>query len=184
MIDDEIYRGAEREADDTPSVWGRYDRAIVSSGLSKAYGTARPAHRLARRAAVARRRPVGHPRLHDDRARRHQRSPRAHCARARRGAQALLARTRGIIRANYPLVQRWIEQQEGLSHIAPEAGAIVFVRHTHPFRSSELTDRLREEHSVLLVPGDYFDMDGYFRIGFGSRPELPRLGAGARSESS
>jgi DNA-binding transcriptional MocR family regulator len=37
LIDDEIYRGAEREADDTPSVWGRYDRAIVSSGLSKAY---------------------------------------------------------------------------------------------------------------------------------------------------
>ena len=34
----------------------------------------------------------------------------------------LLARTRGIIRANYPLVRRWIEQQDGLSHVAPEAG--------------------------------------------------------------
>jgi len=38
VVDDEIYRGAEREADDTPTVWGLYERAIVSSGLSKAYG--------------------------------------------------------------------------------------------------------------------------------------------------
>ena len=68
-------------------------------------------------------------------------------------------------------MKRWIEKQDGLSHAAPEAGAIVFVRHTHPFRSSELTDRLRDERSVLLVPGDYFDMDGYFRIGFGSAPD-------------
>ena len=36
---------------------------------------------------------------------------------------------------------------------------------------SELTDRLRTERSVLLVPGDHFDMDGYFRIGFGSDPK-------------
>src|SRR4029079_6461549 len=35
----EIYRGAEREADDTPSIWDcGYERAVVSSGLSKAYG--------------------------------------------------------------------------------------------------------------------------------------------------
>ena len=38
VVADEIYRGAERDGDETPSVWGRYDRAIVSSGLSKAYG--------------------------------------------------------------------------------------------------------------------------------------------------
>src|SRR5262249_31159787 len=38
VIADEIYRGAELDARDTPSLWGRYDRAIVTSGLSKAYG--------------------------------------------------------------------------------------------------------------------------------------------------
>src|SRR5260221_7992780 len=75
------------------------------------------------------------------------------------------------IRANYPLVRRWIERHDGLSHIAPEAGAIAFVRHTHPFRSSDLTERPRDERGVLLVPGDYFDTDGYFLIGFGSDPE-------------
>jgi len=170
VVDDEIYRGAEREADDTPTVWGRYERAVVTSGLSKAYGL--PGLRIGW--AVA---PPGLIAdlwsIHDyttiapgginDRLARIALEP------ARRAA--LLARTRGIIRANYPIVRGWIERQDGLSHIAPEAGAIAFVRHTHPFRSSELTERLRAERSVLLVPGDHFDMDGYFRIGFGSDPK-------------
>ena len=38
LLADEIYRGAERDGRETPSVWGRYDRAIVTGGLSKAYG--------------------------------------------------------------------------------------------------------------------------------------------------
>lgn len=169
VVDDEIYRGAEREADDTPTVWGRYERAIVTSGLSKAYGL--PGLRIGW--IVAPQDIVdGTWAIHDyttiapgginDRL--------ARIALAPERRAELLARTRGIIRANYPLVRRWIERQEGLSHIAPEAGAIVFVRHAHPIRSSELTERLRQERSVLVVPGDYFDMDGYLRIGFGSDP--------------
>ena len=170
VVDDEIYRGAEREADDTPSVWGRYDRAVVTSGLSKAYGL--PGLRIGWAVAPA---PLIDAlwSVHDyttiapgginDRLARIALEP------ARRAA--LLARTRAIIRTNYPIVRAWIERQDGLSHIAPEAGAIAFVRHTHPFRSSELTERLRAEKSVLLVPGDHFDMDGYFRIGFGSDPK-------------
>jgi len=169
VVDDEIYRGAERDADDTPTVWGRYERAIVTSGLSKAYGL--PGLRIgwvvAPPALIA-----DLWSIHDyttiapgginDRLARIALDP------ARR--QTLLARTRGIIRANYPLVRLWLERQDGLSHIAPEAGAIVLVRHQHPGPSSQLTERLREERSVLLVPGDFFDMDGYLRIGFGSVP--------------
>ncbi len=169
VVDDEIYRGAEREADDTPTVWGRYDRAIVSSGLSKAYG--RPGLRIGW--------VVAPPALVSDLWSIHDyttiapggindRLARIALDPARR--ETLLARSRGIIRANYPLVRRWLERQEGLTHIAPEAGAIVFVRHQSPGSSSELTERLREERSVLLVPGDFFDMDGYLRIGFGSHP--------------
>lgn len=169
VVDDEIYRGAEREAGDTPSVWGRYDRAIVSSGLSKAYGL--PGLRIGWIVAP--------PSLASDLWSIHDYTTiapggindRLACIAldpARR--DTLLARTRGIIRTNYPLVRRWIEQQDGLSHIAPEAGAIVFVRHDHLGPSSKLTERLRDERSVLIVPGDYCDMDGYLRIGFGSDP--------------
>jgi len=169
VLADEIYRGAEREAADTPTIWGRYERAIVSTGLSKAYGL--PGLRIGWIVAP--------PSLIDEVWAVHDyttiapggindRLARIALEPERRAT--LLARTRGIVRANYPLVRRWIEQQDGLSHIAPEAGAIVFVRHEHPGPSSKLTERLREERSVLIVPGDYFDMDGYLRIGFGSDP--------------
>jgi aspartate/methionine/tyrosine aminotransferase len=170
VIDDEIYRGAERDAEYSPTVWGRYERAVVSSGLSKAYGL--PGLRIgwivAPPALISELWGV-----HDyttiapgginDRVARIALTPEKR--------EILIARTRGIVRANYPLVRRWIERQEGLSHIAPEAGAIVFVKHQHSMRSSELTERLRQERSVLLVPGDFFDMDGYLRIGFGSDPK-------------
>lgn len=169
VVDDEIYRGAEREADDTPTVWGRYERAIVTSGLSKAYGlpglrigwAVAPAEVIADLWSIHDYTTIAPGGIND-------RLARMALEPARRAP--LLARTRGIIRANYPIVKAWIEQQDGLGHIAPEAGAIAFVRHTHPFRSSELTERLRAERSVLLVPGDHFDMNGYFRIGFGSEP--------------
>jgi aspartate/methionine/tyrosine aminotransferase len=170
VISDEIYRGAERVADDTPSIRDQgYERAIVSSGLSKAYGL--PGLRIGWI--------VGPPALIDELWGIHDyttiapggindRLARIALSPDRRAT--LLARTRGIIRANYPLVRKWIERQEGLSHIAPEAGAIVFIRHQHPLRSSDLTERLREERSVLAVPGDFFDTEGYLRIGFGSDP--------------
>jgi aspartate/methionine/tyrosine aminotransferase len=170
VIDDEIYRGAERLADDTATVWNcGYERAIVTSGLSKAYGL--PGLRIGWIVAP--------PDLIADSWGVHDYTtiaPGAVSDRLARIALApnrrpqLLARTRMIIRTNYPLVKRWIDKQEGLSHVPPEAGAIVFVRHAHPFRSSDLAERLRKERSVLVVPGDHFDMDGHLRIGFGTDP--------------
>src|SRR5436190_17812755 len=38
ILSDEIYRGAERDGRETPSMWGRGDRIVITSGLSKAYG--------------------------------------------------------------------------------------------------------------------------------------------------
>src|SRR5204862_8038726 len=38
ILADEVYRGAELDGQETPSFWGRYDRALVCCGLSKAYG--------------------------------------------------------------------------------------------------------------------------------------------------
>jgi len=170
ILSDEIYRGAELDGDETPSLWGRYDRVLVTSGLSKAYGL--PGLRIGW--------VVGPPAtiealwgIHDyttiapgalsDRL--------ARIALAPPRRERLLARTRGMIRANYPLVRKWIEKRAPmLTHVPPQAGAIVFMRYTYPINSTALIDRLREEQSVLVVPGDHFNMDGYLRIGFGSDP--------------
>ena len=171
VISDEIYRGAELDASESATMWGRADRVIVTSGLSKAYGL--PGLRIGwiagPPAAVA-----GFWGVHDyttiapgalnDRLARLALSPE--------GRERLLARTRGIIRANYPVIRSWLEKRAGFSHVPPEAGAIAFVKYSHPINSTALVDRLRTEQSVLVVPGDHFGMDGYLRVGFGSHPEL------------
>ena len=170
ILSDEIYRGAEREAEETPTVWGRSDRAIVTSGLSKAYGlpglrigwVAGPPSLVAALWGVHDYTTIAPGALNDRLAR---------LALDRR--DRLLARTRGIVRANYAAVRRWLDRRpELLWHAPPDAGAIVFVRYRHAVNSTALVERLRDEKSVLVVPGDHFEMDGYLRLGFGSHPAL------------
>ena len=82
VLSDEIYRGAELDGRETPSMWGRHDRVIVTSGLSKAY--ALPGLRIGWvvGAAAARRVVVVVSRLHDHFARGIERRPRSPRARA------------------------------------------------------------------------------------------------------
>ncbi|HYB96142.1 MAG TPA: aminotransferase class I/II-fold pyridoxal phosphate-dependent enzyme, partial [Vicinamibacterales bacterium] len=88
----------------------------------------------------------------------------------------LFERTRGILRRNLPLIETWLSETGGFTWIAPEAGAIIYVRYDHDINSTTLVNRLREEKSVLTVPGDHFGMDGYLRLGFGEPPDYNRAG--------
>jgi len=182
VVSDEIYRGAELDGQETATVWGRYDRAIVTSGLSKAYGL--PGLRIGW--------VVGPPPFIDELWGIHDYTTiapgaindRLACmALAPDRRQRLLARTRAILHANYPILRDWIDRRAPLlSHVPPEAGAIAFVRYHHAVNSTTLIDRLRVDQGVLVVPGDHFEMDGYLRIGFGSDSShlvgsLERIGA-------
>jgi aspartate/methionine/tyrosine aminotransferase len=89
----------------------------------------------------------------------------------------LIERTRGILRTNYPVLEEWLRADfPGFSWIPPEAGAIIYVRYGHAVNSTVLVTRLREEKSVLIVPGDHFGMDGYLRLGFGEPQAYMREG--------
>jgi aspartate/methionine/tyrosine aminotransferase len=172
VVSDEIYRGAELDGVETPTAWGRYERVIVTSGLSKAF--ALPGLRIGWVVAL----PALIEKLwgvHDYTTIApgaiNDRLARVALAPQRRGL--LLVRTRGILRTNYPTLRRWIERRAAsLTHVPPEAGAIAFVRYSHRIGSTRLVERIRDEQSVLVVPGDHFEMDGFLRIGFGCDPEL------------
>ncbi len=167
ILSDEIYRGAELDGCETPSIWGRYERALVTSGLSKAYGL--PGLRIGW--------VVGPPSFVANTWAYHDYTSIAPGAINDRLATAALApvtrarilqRTRGILNANFAALTSWLAARADLfSFVPPEAGAIVYARYHRPIGSSELATRLRVEKGVLLVPGDQFGMDGYFRIGFG-----------------
>jgi aspartate/methionine/tyrosine aminotransferase len=170
VLSDEIYRGAELDDVETASVWGGYERVVVTGGLSKAYGL--PGLRIGW--------VVSTPDLIDQLWGVHDYTtiaPGAISDRLARIALApsrrarLLARTRGIIRTNLPALRKWIDRRGSrLFCVAPEAGAVAFVRYAHAINSTRLIERLRDEMGVLVVPGDHFDMDGYLRIGFGGEP--------------
>ena len=168
VLSDEIYRGAELDSVETPTMWGRHERVIVTSGLSKAYGlpglrigwVAGPTSLVDALWGVHDYTSIAPGAINDCLGR---------IALSHRGQ--ILARTRGIVGANYPLVRKWLEKRAPkITHVAPEAGAILFARYRHTINSTALVERLRREKSVLLVPGDHFDMDGYIRIGFGNHP--------------
>src|SRR5262245_36926203 len=182
VLADEIYRGAELDGRETASLWGRYERAIVTSGLSKAYGL--PGLRIGW--IVAPRERIASFWSHHDYTTIAPGALSDLLARialdpARR--KRILERTQRILLRNYPLLREWLGARGAMfEHVAPEAGAIAFARYHHDIDSSELVTRLREEHSVLIVPGDHFHMDRYLRIGFGYDPAslgegLRRLGA-------
>jgi aspartate/methionine/tyrosine aminotransferase len=167
VLSDEIYRGAELDGVETPSVWGLYDRAIVTNGLSKAYGL--PGLRIGWIA--------GPPALVASLWTYHDYTTIAPGALSDRLARIalqpsqrtrILERTRSILRRNFSVIRAWLDaRHDQFSYAAPEAGAIVYVKYTHPINSTELVTRLRTEKSVLIVPGDHFGMDGFLRLGFG-----------------
>jgi hypothetical protein len=176
VLSDEIYRGAELDGAETPSVWGRYERVIITSGLSKAYGL--PGLRIgwivsAPQVVAATwgchdYTTIGPGTLSD-------RLARIALQPAMRAK--ILARTRRILHTNLPVIAGWLEAHAArFSYAAPEAGAIVYVRYHDAINSTALVDRLRVEKSVLIVPGDHFGMDGYLRIGFGSETRYLRDG--------
>jgi aspartate/methionine/tyrosine aminotransferase len=178
ILSDEIYRGAELDGRETPSMWGRGDRVIVTNGLSKAYGLpglrvgwiVGPPATVAALWSYHDYTTISPGALSDALARRALEPDR----RAR-----ILARTRRILNLNFPVIAEWLDAHGGLfSYTPPDAGAIVYVRYHYDINSTDLVTRLREQKSVLIVPGDHFGMDGYLRIGFGEETAYLREGLG------
>jgi aspartate/methionine/tyrosine aminotransferase len=167
LLVDEIYRGAEVSGPLTPTFWGRYDKLLVTSGLSKAFGLPglRTGWIVSSPKTIAKLCSYHDyttltPTMLSDRLARIVMEP------ARR--EKILERTGTIIRRNLPRLESWIHSHNDIfTYIPPVAGAITFFRYKLPISSSALFDRLRKEHSVLITPGDHFGLGRYIRVGYG-----------------
>jgi hypothetical protein len=175
VLVDEIYHGTEQDGGATPTMWGRYDRVVVTNSFSKTYGL--PGLRLgwilAPKETIADcwsqhdYITIGPGSLSND-----------------LGIHALsdavrpriLARTQKLLAENLDLLMGWIDADPHLTAIRPKAGAFLMMEYDHEINSSELAERLRVEKSLLLVPGDHFGMDGWLRVGYGEDTELLERG--------
>ena len=178
IVADEIYRGAEVDTDATsPTFWGRHDKVVITSGLSKAFGM--PGLRVGWAVApndVIARIWERHdyttltPGVLSDRLTAVAMEP------TRR--ERILARTRGIIRANLPELEGWLMDEPALRYVRPVAGAIAFAEVDLPMPTREIVERIRLDRSVLLVPrGDVRDRQRHpvrVRLRHPVHPQGPR----------
>lgn len=170
LLADEVYIGAERDGVTTPSFWGSYEKLIVVNGLSKAYGL--PGLRIGWLVAPAAFAEdawarndyltIGPPGTSDH---------LAALALQPKVRDKILARTRGILKANYPVLESWLKGfGDEFRWVAPRAGAICYVGYQGQVSSTDLVERIRAKNNVLLCPGDHFGTPRHIRFGFGNEP--------------
>lgn len=171
ILSDEVYRGVELEDVECPSFYGMYDKVVVNGGLSKAY--ALPGLRLGWLAGPK-------AMIDDSWAYSDYTSITAsvlshevaNIALQPIKRKEILLRSKSMLLENLHAISEWCKDYKDIfEFIPPKAGGMLFVKYNLPINSTELSEWLRLEKSVLILPGDVYGMDHYFRIGIGERKE-------------
>lgn len=184
---DEVYKGSELDGIESPSFADLYEKAIITSGLSKAL--ALPGLRIGWLVGPA-------AEIYKTWQSKDYTSITASAVSEYVADIALqpakraeiLGRSRRILNENVALLSGWLDNNANLfSCILPKAGGMAFVRYTMDINSSELVHRIREERSIMLLPGDVYGMDRFIRLGIGAPKDhitegLKHLADFARSE--
>jgi aspartate/methionine/tyrosine aminotransferase len=96
--------------------------------------------------------------------------------------EEVFGRNQGIMAANLATAKAWIAEHSNLvSWIPPRAGLLALLRYRLDIPSYELANRLAEEYSVMLAPGEAFGVEGHLRIGIGQDPPVFAAGLEATS---
>jgi hypothetical protein len=175
ILADEVYRGAELAGDVTPSFWGRYDKVLVTAGMSKAF--ALPGLRLGW--VIGPRDAIGQLWPYHDYTTITTNALSQHLVQAALRPEArarIRQRIRDLSASNLQLLKDWVQERPRILRLVPpQICGVAFVGYDLPINSTDLTLQLIHDKSVLVAPGDVFGMDGYFRVGYGSRKLLPGL---------
>ena len=172
IFSDEIYRGAELNEIEISSFYGLYDKCIVNGGLSKAY--ALPGLRIGYLIG-----PIG---FADKAWTYHDYTSIstgivsqyvAQVALQKDNRTKILSRSRKMLQKNLTLFAKWVDFHKAIfEFVPPKAGGMAFLKYNLAINSTELSDWLRKEYSVFIVPGDCYGMDGYIRIGIGEQYDV------------
>lgn len=86
----------------------------------------------------------------------------------------IIPKYKGWISQNLLQFNNFVEQHSDvIGWVKPDAGTVAFPFFKEKSLKSDLfAQKLVEETGVLVLPGEAFDMPGFFRISFGVNPEL------------
>ncbi len=177
ILSDEIYQGAEMDGVRTPTMFNRYEKAIVTNSLSKAYGL--PGLRLGWIVTPE----ESHseslwtysdytticPSKISDKLATIALQPKKRAWLSNRASER--------VRKHWGFMKQWFDERSDVfEYVAPKAASICFPKYDLPINSLELVERLLKEKSLLLAPGVHFGMEKYLRIGFGYEEEHLKKG--------
>jgi len=172
LVFDEVYRGLEHDGITRPSIIdvAGLETAVSVSGLSKVYGL--PGLRIGW--VVASERLIEKmwslkdytsisPAIMSDYI--------ASIALRRDVREKLVRRSRRIVLRDKELMLEILGDKDDLLKIhVPRAGAYFYAYVPWSTDTLNLCERLYEKHSILVNPGECFDMPGYIRVGMGQEP--------------
>lgn len=171
IVSDEVYRGAELSGRMSPSFWGRYDKLIVVASLSKAFTA--PGLRLGW--MVGPKEKIHELWCYSDYTTITTNAISERIARLALRPESLKRISDRLIDISVDqlkVLKDWISDHAGLFRlIPPKIGGVSFVGYNLDIHSTELVMKIKDEQSVLIVPGETLGLDGYVRIGYGN-PKL------------
>src|SRR5437667_11652261 len=177
ILADEVYRGAERSAEASPSFSGRGGRIVVTGGLSKVYGLPglrvgwilAPQERIAAALEIKDYTTIAPTTISE-----------VLTEVALESRKQLLERARFLINERLTVLEDWAAGHSRVLHwTPPAAGAICFFSYQYPIDSMQLVDRLIREYGTMIVPGIQFRAERHLRIGFGMPSRVLHSGLAA-----
>jgi aspartate/methionine/tyrosine aminotransferase len=174
ILADEVYRGTDQTgAGTTVSVADLYDKAISTGSMSKAFSLAG----LRLGWIVGRQDLLHQVSLHrdyntisvgmvDD----------LLAAIALESRDAILARSRGIVRENLGILEAWVGNEPKVDWVKPQSGTTALLRYDAAMPSEAFCSRLLDETGVLFTPGSALDAEGTVRIGYANTSAILRDG--------
>jgi len=171
IFTDEVYRGSELNGKETESFWNSYDKVIVTCGLAKSYALqglrigwmTGPKNIVEKGWAYHDYTTIASNIISNY---------IAALALKPKLRQKILNRNRSRLNENLAYLTDWLKIHKDLFTLTPpKAGGMAFIRYNMKINSTDLANKLREEKSVLVVPGDQFGMDHFIRLGIGAEKE-------------
>ena len=169
ILCDEVYRGLKHDGSPfTKSIADIYDKGISTGSVSKVFSLAglRLGWIAANNKVI---KEVNHQREYntisvgmlDD----------YFASLAIENKEAIIKRNIDKVRKGKKILIDWLNRENKVRCVIPQAGTTAFVGYNLPLNSAILCDKLQNETGVMILPGEAMELDGYLRIGYGNNFE-------------
>ena len=94
---------------------------------------------------------------------------------------ALLGRSRALVRENLAILDDWVAAEPHMSYVKPRAGTTALVFYDFDMPSRTFCERMYRQTGAFVTPGECFGIEHCMRIGYASSSDTLRAGLAAMS---